>query len=85
MSSGIKTHKDDFAVAIDSAVLEERIEDARGLSEEILREKYRLGNDVRDWKVSLAQQDVRTNFSSEKICKYNTNTRLHKAPANASH
>jgi type I restriction-modification system DNA methylase subunit len=71
MSSGIKTHKDDFAVAIDSAVLEERIEDARGLSEEILREKYRLGNDVRDWKVSLAQQDVRTNFSSEKICKYN--------------
>jgi predicted helicase len=71
MSSGVKTHKDDFVVAIDRAVLEERIGDVRELSEETLREKYRLGNDVRDWKVSFARQDVQANFNSEKICQYN--------------
>jgi predicted helicase len=70
MSSGIKTHKDDFAVSMDRNLLEERIEDTRILSEEALREKYRLGDDVRDWKVSYAQQDVRDGFSSENICQY---------------
>jgi len=58
-SSGIQTKKDRLTIQFDPDTV---IEVIRGFSErdvESAREHYNLGKDGRDWKVSLAQQDVR--------------------------
>ena len=52
-STGIKTHRDHFALDFDRSSLQSRIEDFRNLnvSDEAMRERYNLA-DTRDWKLS---------------------------------
>ncbi len=64
-SSGIKTHKDKFAISFDKKTIISRVEDTYSLEREELRTKYKLGKDARDWKVSYMQLDVRENLSNK--------------------
>src|SRR5712692_6409676 len=57
-SLGIATARDDFTIRFEENRIWEVIGDFAQLDPEIAREKYSLGKDVRDWKVSLAQKDV---------------------------
>jgi len=58
-SAGIVTARDDFAIGFESEELMEKVRDFISLSTDEAREKYDLRKDVRDWKVHLAQEDVR--------------------------
>ena len=60
-SVGIVTARDRLTIRWSKQEVQETIRDFVGLPEEEARTKYSLGNDVRDWKVSLAQQDLRNN------------------------
>jgi type I restriction-modification system DNA methylase subunit len=59
-STGIKTHRDHFAVALDRAQIVRRLTDMAnvGLSDEELRERYDLA-DNRDWQLPAARQRLR--------------------------
>ncbi len=73
-STGIKTHRDHFAIDFDEVVLRKRIADFRNLSvsdDEIAR-KYNL-RDTRDWKLSEKRRIVAANAYWENyfaICLY---------------
>ena len=58
-SVGIVTARDNLAIAWDKEEIWERVKDFAVLKEEAAREKYQLGEDARDWKVSLAQKDIK--------------------------
>lgn len=60
-SVGIVTARDGLSVDFDAVNLKNRIDDFRKLDTELARQKYGLGKDVRDWKVSWAQNDVNQN------------------------
>ena len=57
-SSGIVTSRDQFTIDIDKGDLATRISDFVKLDVEDAREKYNLGKDTRDWKVSTAKSDA---------------------------
>lgn len=59
-SAGIVTARDNLAIHFTENELFETVEDFVSLPIEAARNKYGLGNDVRDWKVSLAQKDIRS-------------------------
>jgi hypothetical protein len=59
-SVGIVTARDELAVGWTEQELTERVKDFGALSETEAREKFGLGDDVRDWKVSFAQNDVKS-------------------------
>ena len=58
-TTGIKTHRDHFAVAFSNGVVRSRIKDLRDkdLSDEDIREKYNLP-DTRDWSLSTARKSL---------------------------
>lgn len=58
-SVGIKTAKDKIAIAFDKASLEKRIQHFLKLPVEDARNEFSLGPDTKDWKVHLAQDDLR--------------------------
>lgn len=58
---GIITARDGLTLDFDKKQLYHRIDDFRSLNEEVARQKYGLGKDVRDWKVSWAQNDINQN------------------------
>jgi predicted helicase len=58
-SVGIVTARDELTIHWTREETEAVVRDFSSLSPEYAREKYRLGDDVRDWKVSLAQKDVK--------------------------
>ena len=58
-SGGIATGRDAFSIRWNSDELWEVLNDFISLPVENARIKYKLRNDVRDWKVHLAQNDVR--------------------------
>ena len=58
-SVGIVTGRDKLTLHWTAEKLRETVDDFVSLSEEDAREKYRLGADSRDWKVRLAQADLR--------------------------
>ncbi|RJP27210.1 MAG: DNA methyltransferase [Candidatus Omnitrophota bacterium] len=60
-SCGIVTARDSLTIKWTKNEVEKTIRDFASLSPEKAREKYQLGEDVRDWKVSLAQEDVKKN------------------------
>lgn len=66
MSVGIATARDSLTVDMNVDVLWQRVRDFASLKPEEAREKYDLGPDVRDWKVSLAQADVRASGPNER-------------------
>lgn len=60
-SAGLVTARDSLTIHWSSNEVEKVVRDFVSLSPEQARYKYHLGKDTRDWKVSLAQTDVRTN------------------------
>jgi predicted helicase len=59
-SVGIATARDNLTIAWDAEEMWDRVREFARLGEEPARREYLLGNDVRDWKVALAQEDVRS-------------------------
>ena len=59
-SVGIVTARDSLTIRWSKEEMLAIVRDFVALEPEPARTKYRLGNDVRDWKVQLAQQDVRS-------------------------
>lgn len=66
-SVGIVTARDAMSIQWTKADIEKVVKDFRELEPEALRTKYSLGNDVRDWKVSLAKEDVINNIDTGVI------------------
>lgn len=58
-SVGIVTARDKLTIQDTKEKVWEVVQDFSTLSEEKARDKYHLGNDAQDWKVALAQQDLR--------------------------
>ncbi len=65
-SVGIVTARDKLTMLYDIKTLKTTLYDFIKLSEYEARQKYDLGNDTRDWKVTWAQEDLRNNFIKEK-------------------
>lgn len=57
-SVGIVTGRDSLTIDIDEDKLVNRVKDFVSLPIEVAREKYNLGKDSRDWKVSFAQKSL---------------------------
>jgi predicted helicase len=67
-SVGIVTARDDLTIKWSGKEVEDTIMDFVSLPPEEARDKYELGDDVRDWKVSMAQKDLKdSGLRSEKI------------------
>jgi len=67
-SVGIVTARDNLTIRWSKQEVWDTVTDFSSLPPEEARDKYRLGKDVRDWKVALAQKDVQTSgLSSEKV------------------
>lgn len=58
-SVGIVTARDSLTIQFTPDEVWKIVKDFSSLPEERAREKYELGEDVRDWKVTLAQEDLR--------------------------
>lgn len=65
-SLGIVTARDDFSVRWTSAEIWQVVNSFIQLPVETARDKYNLGADVRDWKVELAQKDLRNSGPTQK-------------------
>ena len=63
---GLFTSRDHLVIRWSPAEVWETVNDFAALPEEEAREKYRLGADVRDWKVKLAQADIKNSGPDEK-------------------
>ena len=57
-TSGVTTARDRFTIHHSAAEVQETIETFLRLSDQDARERFNLGADVRDWKVSLARKDL---------------------------
>jgi hypothetical protein len=66
---GIVTARDRLTIDFDAEVLWRQVIDFASLGEEEARAKYRLGKDVIEWKVRLAQEDVRASGPSRDNVK----------------
>ena len=64
-SCGIATARDAFTIKFSLEEIIETVKDFAAMEIEAARIKYDLRQDVRDWKVSLAQLDVRNNLIEE--------------------
>ena len=65
-SVGIVTARDKLAIQWTEDDMRRVAADFEALSEEVARERYSLGRDTRDWKVALAQADIRAHPESVK-------------------
>lgn len=71
-SNGIVTARDGLSIQFTSNQMLDVVTDFTALPVEDARRKYRLRKDVRDWKVSLAQQDIKkTGLTKENIVPIN--------------
>lgn len=66
-SVGIVTSRDKLTIKIDQKNVLETVKDFSSLTEEKAREKYNLGEDIGDWKVASAQEDIRKNGIEKKF------------------
>ncbi len=66
-SVGIVTARDALTIHWSKPELMETVRDFASLPAEEAREKYKLGKDVRDWKVPLAQADLRKHGIEEEL------------------
>jgi len=65
-SVGIVTARDELTIAWTQKELWERVNDFAKLPVEQARENYQLGKDARDWKVAMAQQDLKKSGLDKK-------------------
>ena len=68
-SVGIVTARDNLTIHWTPQDVMDTVKDFAKLDPETAREKYHLGKDVRDWKVELAQKDLRTSGLKEQLVK----------------
>jgi hypothetical protein len=66
-SVGIVTARDNLTIHWTPQEVMDTVKDFAALDPETAREKYHLGKDVRDWKVELAQKDLRTSGFKEEL------------------
>ncbi|MBN1262835.1 MAG: N-6 DNA methylase [Candidatus Pacebacteria bacterium] len=66
-SVGIVTARDKMSIQYSRKDIAKVVRDFEVFDSEVLRAKYNLGRDVRDWKVELAKKDVIGNYSADKI------------------
>ena len=66
-SVGITTARDRLTVSYTKDEIRQTIQDFVALEVEEARRKYALGNDARDWKVKLAQQNLEDSGLSEDL------------------
>jgi predicted helicase len=66
-SVGIVTARDGLTIQKSPEKVWETVRDFSSLPEDIARNKYDLGKDTRDWKVSLAQKDLRKSALREEL------------------
>ena len=64
-SVGISTARDRLTIQHTEDEIWKRVQDFAGLEGEAARKKYTLGKDTRDWKVALAQRDLRDSGLSQ--------------------
>lgn len=57
-SAGIVTARDNFTIAYTAQQIQQRISEFLQLSDEDARQKYDLGEDVRDWSIKMAREDL---------------------------
>ena len=65
-SIGIVTARDKLTIHWNAEELQETVADFASLPEAEAREKYKLGSDRRDWKIHLAQADLRNHPDAEQ-------------------
>ena len=65
-SAGIVTARDKLTIRWSSDEMMNVVRDFAALPGETARGKYNLGNDARDWKVSLAQEDLKDTGINER-------------------
>ena len=68
-SVGVVTARDHLTIAFTPDEIWHRVQRFSKLGEEDAREEFELRDDVRDWKVSLAQADLRSTPLSKKLVK----------------
>ena len=66
-NSGIQTKRDDTIIQFSIDSIEKVIADFQNLTEKEICDKYQLPKDGRDWKIKLAQDDLKKNYSIEQI------------------
>ncbi len=66
-SVGIVTARDNLTIHWTRQEVMDTVKDFAKLDPETAREKYNLGKDVRDWKVELAQKDLKTSGLKEQL------------------
>lgn len=57
-STGVLTARDDLNIDFNKDKVLQRMQDVINLDSEVLREKYNLGKDSRDWKIQFAKSDL---------------------------
>jgi len=65
-SIGIVTARDSLSIHFTEGEVWDTVRDFAALAPEEARAKYKLGDDVRDWKVADAQQDIRHSGPSKE-------------------
>ncbi|MFZ0051799.1 MAG: type ISP restriction/modification enzyme [Desulfobaccales bacterium] len=68
-SVGIVTARDGLTIQWTPQEVMDTVKDFARLDPETAREKYHLGKDVRDWKVELAQKDIKASGLKEELVK----------------
>lgn len=68
-SVGVVTARDQLTIAFTEAEIWDRVQNFARLGAEQARQEFELRKDVRDWKVSLAQADLRSKPLSRKLVK----------------
>lgn len=67
-SIGIVTERDELTIKWNASEILNTVKIFSKLDSGLARETYKLGNDARDWKVTMAQDDLRkSNLAPEKI------------------
>jgi len=66
-SVGIVTARDNLTIHWTPQEVMDTVKDFANLAPETAREKFNLGKDARDWKVELAQKDLRTSGLKEQL------------------
>ncbi|MFD2578832.1 type ISP restriction/modification enzyme [Novosphingobium colocasiae] len=61
------TARDELTIDMDRGALWLRVQDFTKLAAEALRDKYKLGEDARDWTVEGAKADVTVNFGQNYL------------------
>jgi len=68
-SVGIVTARDSLTIQWTPQEVMDTVKDFAKLDPETAREKYHLGKDVRDWKVELAQKDLKASGLKKELVK----------------